>query len=424
MQVPHRDESEFSLDTWVALLAGSNPWATGEYHDNAWNRLLALMQVFIVTVTTGILWWARDTRLTNETAVVIGATVALLALSIHPVLRIVERRTRSLTVRTNLTVRVVLLAAVLLSIYALLPGWRTLWCTPFAVACGIDASLTCAELGWKARPITWYGQFVRSGFHFGVIGAVIATFAVGGSARLSVVVPLFAVLHVWLATAVVTLWALSTLHKVNVAERAQAVAEVVESERRQRAHWLHDDVCAQVRLVSLKLQTGNSTTDEVVGLLDDFDHQLRLRQLDELFGAGSVRVAELLQPYIRHAQNNGASIAGVPGFEEAAVQLSEKSARLTARAANVLTSNALNAGATTISYEVRTADGFLYLAIADNGPGFSLADVPHGRGLWTLINDLKPGGLTISPIHTGGTNVVATIPYTERERRGQHPARR
>ena len=41
---------------------------------------------------------------------------------------------------------------VLLSTYALRPGWRTLWCTPFAVACGIDASLTCSELGWKARP--------------------------------------------------------------------------------------------------------------------------------------------------------------------------------------------------------------------------------------------------------------------------------
>jgi len=424
MQVADGDQSEFSLDTWVALLAGSNPWASGERSSGAWSRLLALGQIFSVTIVLATLWWGHSEVLAAHNTVLILGTLALLAVLILPSMRVLARPTRSLTVRFNLVSRLTLISVVFMSIYALLPGWRTLWATPFAVAAGIDASLTCSELGWQAKPRTWYRRFLQSAFHFGIVGAVIGTYAVGGERRLSIIVPLFVVLHVWLGVAVATLWIISRLHSAELAERQDLFADVVEAERRQRAHWLHDDVCAQVRLVSLKLQTKSATTDEVVGLLNDFDHQLRLRQLDELFGAGSVRLAELLQPYIRHAQNNGVEIVGVPAFEEAAFQLSEAGARLTARTANVLTANALNAGATTISYGVHTSDGFLHLAIADNGPGFRLVDVPHGRGLWTLIHDLKPGGLSVDPNAGGGTIVTATIPYIERDRLGHHSARR
>lgn len=424
MRMADGEESGFSLDTWVALLAGSNPWASGERVSSAWSRLLALGQMFLVAIVVCTLWWGHREDLQVHRVVLIIGTVALLALSIMPVLRVAGRPPRSLTVRFNLVSRLIAISIVFMSIYALLPGWRTLWATPFAVAAGIDASLTCSELGWEAKPAVWYRRFLQSAFHLGILGAVVATYAVGGERRLSIVVPLFVALHVWLGVAVATLWIVSRLHSVEVTERAAAFAEIVEIERRQRAHWLHDDVCAQVRLVSLKLQTHAATTEEVVGLLNDFDHQLRLRQLDELFGAGSVGLAELLQPYIRHAQNSGVQIIGVPAFEEAAFQLSEKGARLTARTANVLTSNALNAGATTISYGVHTSEGFLHLAIADNGPGFRLADVPHGRGLWTLIHDLKPGGLMIDPNAGGGTIVTATIPFVERDHNGNNSARR
>ena len=176
--------------------------------------------------------------------------------------------------------------------------------------------------------------------------------------------------------------------------------------------------------MSLRLQTNSVTTEGAVDLLNEFDHQIRLRQLDELFGAGVVRLAEVLQPYIRHAQNHGVEILGVPAFEDASLQLEEPSARLMARTASVLTSNALNAGATAISYRVQTSAGQVHLSIADNGPGLHLADIPHGRGLWTLSQDLKPGGLAIEPNPGGGTIVTATIPYTESDHRVLHPARR
>lgn len=423
MHVAGEEASEFSLDIWVALLAGSNSWTTGE-RDDAWNRLMAAVQVFTVFVSSCILWWGHGDTVDNSAAVTLIGAVALFLLVLHPALRVIGHPFRSLTVRANLSVRVLLITASFMAVYALLPGWLALWCSPIAIAAGIDAHLTCNELGWRARPAHWFGRFLLSGFHFGVVGALIATIVRGGHSRTAVILPLYAILLTWVALALATLWGASTLHHAHSAERTQAMANVVENERRQSAHWLHDDVCAQLRLVSLRLQTNSVTTEGAVDLLNEFDHQIRLRQLDELFGAGVVRLAEVLQPYIRHAQNHGVEILGVPAFEDASLQLEEPSARLMARTASVLTSNALNAGATAISYRVQTSAGQVHLSIADNGPGLRLADIPHGRGLWALSQDLKPGGLAVEPNPGGGTIVTATIPYTESDHRVLHPARR
>lgn len=418
-------DNEFSLDTWVALLAGSNPWTNDEQSSTAWSRLLSLVSAIAIVATMGTIW--RSGRGSgNEmspVAIAVG-TIALCLLLASALLRLTRRRPLSRSLAVNVVGRSMLIAAVCLSIYALLPGWQALWSTTFAVALGVDASLTCMDLGWRARPTIWYRNFLRSGFHLGVLGALIATFVFGGGRRLSIALPLYVCIHVWLCTALVTVWIIGSIHRGDQAERQQAIADVVEDERRQRAHWLHDDVCAQLRLVSLKVQTDAATQGDIVQLLDDFDHQLRLRQLDELFGAGSVRIAELLQPYIRNAQNHGVNIAHVPAFEEAAVILSEAEARLFARAANVLTANALNVGATTISYDVTTSAKRLLLSVSDNGPGFTLSDVPHGRGLWSLIDDLHPGGVEITTSELGGATVIASILHEERTNRGQHLARR
>ena len=418
-------DNELSLDTWMALLAGGNPWTSDVQRRSAWSRLLSLVAAIAIVATIATIWRSRrmsalDTSLLPITV----GTIALCLLLATALLRLTRQGPLSTNLAVNVVGRGALIAAVCLSIYALMPGWQAMWSTTFAVAVGVDASLTCMDLGWRPRPLLWYRDFLRSGFHLGIVGALIATLVVGGDSRLSVALPLYACMHVWICTALGTVWIIGSIHRGDQDERHQAIADVIENERRQRAHWLHDDVCAQLRLVSLKVQTDAATQAEIVQLLDDFDHQLRLRQLDELFGSGSVRVAELLQPYIRNAQNHGVHIEHVPGFEEAAVVLSEAEARLFARAANVLTANALNAGATTISYEVTTSSNRLLLSVSDDGPGFTLSDVPHGRGLWSLIDDLRPGGIEIARSELGGAIVIASLPHQERVNRGQHLARR
>ena len=418
------DESGFSLDTWRALLAGSNAWATGERRHEAWNRLLAVIQLFALATTLATLWWAPTRNTDNFHLTMTLATISLSLLMVPPLMRATRLPAWPRGVIVNSAARVTLVVVACLSIYGLLPGWHALWSAPLAIAMGIDASLTCSELGWTARPWLWYRRFLVSGFHLGIVGALTATLVAGGASRSALSIPLFACLHVWAITETTTLWISSTLQQDEDREREAAFADLIEGERRQRAHWLHDDVCAELHLVSLKLQTNFATTDEVVGLLNDFDHQLRLRQLEELFGAGRIRLAEVLQPYIRHAQNQGVQIDGVPGFEHSAITLDEREARWAARAVSNLTSNSLNVGATSVTYEAHVCDGMLNLIVSDDGPGFNLAEIPQGRGLWTLIHDLKPGGVAVGTSDAGGARVTVSIPYTERVGRGLHSARR
>jgi signal transduction histidine kinase len=200
-------------------------------------------------------------------------------------------------------------------------------------------------------------------------------------------------------------------------ERQTAVAETIQAERRQRAHWLHDDVCAELRLVSLKVQTEDTDRDEVVRLLDQFDHRLRLRQLDELFAAGPTRIAELLQPFIRHAQNMGIDVDEVPSFEDASSSLAPSDARLFARLVSVTTSNSINAGATRLAYAVHLSGREVSVTIRDNGPGFEVSQLPFGRALWSLRRDLSPGVLEIRSAPGEGTEIVATLIPVELPRR-------
>jgi CheY-like chemotaxis protein len=354
-----QDSEELTLDTWTALLAGSAPWSGDEPRKDAWNRLLMFGLFLVAATTIMILFATRDVGAPRSLVAVLVASGALGLLSVQAVLRIARLPLRPRGVWSNLAVRVVLLVTVWLAIYSVLPGWRALWSTPAAIALGLDVVVTCNEIGWRPRPLIWYRNFLFSGFHLGMIGALIATFVVANDTPSHLVLPIFVCMHAWAATAVMTLWVVGTLQAADTDDRERSVREVLDGERRRRAHWLHDDVCAQLRLVSLTLQTNQTANDEVVALLDDFDHQLRLRQLDELLGTERVKVAEVLQPFIRHAQNQGIRIEGVPAFELAAITMPQDTARLAARAASLLTSNALNAGATAIAYEVGGDNRFL-----------------------------------------------------------------
>ena len=92
--------------------------------------------------------------------------------------------------------------------------------------------------------------------------------------------------------------------------------------------------------------------EDVVRGLDELDHQIRLRQLEELYQSGDVRLAEVLQPYVRRAQNQQVAIERVPTFDDASLMVDVEVGRLFGRAAAVLTSNAMNAGATRVAFDV------------------------------------------------------------------------
>lgn len=381
----------------------------------AWVRMLSFGQLLVTATTILIAFAAHEGDLHRASIGLAAASFALLLLAVQPVQRLFALQPWPRGVASNLVLRVGLLVVAWLGIYSVLPGWSALWSTPAAISLGLDVAITCIELGWKPRTAQWYRHLLLSRFHLGMVGALVATFFARSADTTDVVLPLFFWVHAWAATAVLTLWVAGQMQSADAGERLAAVASVVESEHRERAHWLHDDVCAELRLVSLTVQTASSTKDEIIRLLDDFDHRLRLRQLDELLGAGRVRIAEVLQPFIRHAQNAGIEISGVPDFEQAALTLSGTSARLAARAASVLTSNALSAGAKSVWFRVARDAGTVLLSVSDNGRGFQLADAPPGRGLWSLNQDLGEGGLEVHERTGGGSTVVARIPTVDKD---------
>ena len=398
----------------TALLAGSAAWSVDHPKPESVTELVSLVEILALVASLATVWYATvrpPTRLPLAPAIICTASFTILL--INPLLRTFRQRPISRSLRFNLVARGIAASAIVVSELIMLPGWSAMFVLPFAIAAGTDASLTARYLGWQLRPVQWWKRFLSSPFHLGVIGALLATLVYHRNNRFDPF-PAYVATHLAVITALVVAWVIGTaLRRVDI-EMATARLLVVEDERRRRAHWLHDDVCAQLRLVSLKVQTRHTTPEEVVQLLDGLDHQFRLRQLDELLESGPLQVAELLQPYIRRAQNVGVIIEQVPTFDDAALSLSGHEARLFARSAAMFTSNALNASATRLSYFVEEREKTVRLTVCDDGPGFELDDVSHGRGLWSLRHELRPGGLEIGTSPLGGASVTAVIPLSGR----------
>lgn len=417
-------DQEFARGTWVALIAGGGPWSADDRRQRGIERMVAALETFAFAGTLATVWRSTQWEGTVTSRVpALVCTAAVVALALPVAVRAIGRHWPATNVTVLFVVRAALIATATLSMFAVLPGWNSVMIAPLAVALGADASLTACDLGWRARPIRWWRDFLVSWFHFGVLGALAAATVIDGDERAMTALRLYAAMHVAVALFVITAGLLAAAIRQVDVDRDDFARSIVERERRERAHWLHDDVCSLVRLASLKVQTQRSSADELLDILEDLDHNLRLRQLDELIGGGPARVAEVLQPYIRHAQNLGITIERVPSFDEAATTLTEHDARLLARAAAGFTSNALNAGATRLAFDVTTDDRAVHLRVTDDGPGFDLADIPVGRGLWSLMQDLGTDALQVCR-DADRCAVTAAIPLTDRRSRVDDPAHR
>lgn len=411
------EEYEFSGGAVTALLGGSAPWSAQSPKPESVTELVSAIEILALVSSLGIVWYSI-VRSGGEFpfSPVVVCSLGFAVLLVDPILRTFRKRPVSRSLRLNLILRGTATAAIGVSELVILSGWSALLVIPFAIAAGADTSLTARELGWLLHPMRWWRRFLGSPFHLGVIGAVAATYVYNQGDRYDPW-PAFVATHLSVVTTLTVAWVVGIgLERVD-SELADERRIIVEDERRRRAHWLHDDVCAEIRLISLRVQTQDMAAGEIVALLDNLDHQFRLRQLDELLDSGPIQVAELLQPYIRRAQNVGVAIDQVPSFDEASFTLSGNQARLFARAAALFTSNALNVSARHLTYLVERSATVVRLTVSDDGPGFELDDVSHGRGLWSLRHELRPGHLEITTSPLGGAAVTAVILLGEGERR-------
>jgi hypothetical protein len=285
----------------------------------------------------------------------------------------------------------------------------------FGMVLGCEATLGSRSIGAPVQPWRWWRRFLTSLPHVVVIlvSLLVGIAFGGGREGVAAAIATYVAVHFAAFVGAMQSWLLERIrrrHDTELRERGRAVEE---QQHRQRAHWLHDEVCSELRLLRLQLETEQLAMDEVGEQLDELDHRLRIRQLDELLQSGRVRLAEVIQPFVRRAQAHGLRVREVPRFEQASLEMDEATGRLVQRSAAVLMTNAIQAGATEIAIRaIVDADAArLELQFEDDAGGFDHVALPPGRGLDSLQHDLAPGALELRRTDTGTlARVVFAIP--------------
>lgn len=416
---------DLDLDLWIAIAAGEAAWADADERPHPMARAAAGMELLALAAGVSLAWTGYLMRNTADGFAQFApwlASGAILSLAIRPMRLLLEVR-RAVKLWASVLVRSILVTAALIGLLPNSPAYGALTTWPLAVALGIEAALASWELGITVRPTTWWKQFVLSPLHLGILGAMVAVFVnFGATDERGVAIVLYVLVHLYVFIGALTAGAFDYV-RLRFDDREMWAAKLAaSSEHRRSAHWLHDDVSAQLKLVQLRLRRGDLDADETADALQELDHQLRLRQLDELYQSGSVRVAEVLQPFLRSAQGHGIELHAVPTFDDAALMLDERTGRTFGRAAAIITNNAIVAGATRLSVQVSSDDDHIELIVTDDAGGFDVDALPPGRALWQLGQELGTGRIESTPID-GGTQVTVVIPLTERRGRVEDPHR-
>lgn len=408
------ERDDFSL--WLALAAGEAAWNDTADEVLPMQRLAATLSVVAYATTTVVCWIGflmRDNPSTFATLAPWIATAAISLLATRPI-RLLRCRRRPVALWPSAAWRALLVVTVASALMPNAPAYGILSIWPLAIAIGSESAMVAWATGLEVRPRDWWVAFVRSPLHLGVLGGVLAAaLKLGPAPTLSAIIPTYLVIHAAVLTGSVTAAVLEHI-RIDLSRRErEAITIAAAAEHRRSAHWLHDDVSSALKLVQMRLERERLSGEEVANELAHLDHELRLRQLDELFQSGVVRIAEVLQPFVRNAQSQGMSITRVPSFDSASAQVSDSVGRLVARAAAVLMNNAIVAGATELGFDLASDGEFVYLGIEDDAGGFRLCDVPAGRGLWGLGQELGTGRLDVAPTEHGSI-VSVCIPLTER----------
>ena len=274
----------------------------------------------------------------------------------------------------------------LLGPIAFLPAW------PLGSVVGAECSLTAWALGVELSGPAWWWRFQRSSVHAGVV-LVCVVAVVLDPERWGEVLAVFLTFQVITLAAAVTCQGLTTMRGVfDRRDERQRRAALAEGHKRL-AYWIHNAVTTPLRDMRLRLQAGELEPAAIVAALERSEHELRLRQIDEVLATGTIELAELLQPHVRRAQESGVVITEVPRFGESGVTVEGEVGRLVHRALDVLVPNAIAAGARQLAFRVTNDPEVVTLEVEDDAGGFDLAEVPAGRALYRLGQALGADGL-------------------------------
>lgn len=403
------------LDPWLAMLAGDRVWVDEDEIPDTRRRIAAAIAVLGLVFVVSLAWMTVIQRIGLGTPLLpsqIAAmviTLSALALALRPMHVLVGARSRPSGFTIRLIWRTAVFITLIVAIAYQMPGWSSVAGWALGVTIGADVTMSSWAIGIRPQPLRWWRRVQLSPAHFGVVGALAAVAVTPVSQpRLWSMVGPYLALQIGIVVAVLTCLALLAITAQLGTEIDAARREVADAERRHRAHWLHDDVLAEVRLTTLRLERGDLDTAGAAAALDEMDHHLRLRQLDELFTTGSVRLADIIQPHVRRTQALGVRFTAMPTLDAAGQRVDEEIGRRFARVVSLLMSNAVNAGASTVALGLETTDDAIIVRLADDAGGFELENVPAGRGLDSLASELGRHNLRRIALPDGSL-MMATI---------------
>jgi hypothetical protein len=396
--VPASDRSS-RLDLWFAVAAGPGPWLDGQ-------RLRPLDQLVVAAGMGSAL--AVGLAVTSTAAASLefgGPGLALFGLTLAALLVVLfttSPRLAALGPRPVVVARAGAALGVLALTVKAFGSVQPLLLSGFGPAAGAHATATLRVVGAEVRWQDALRRFSTSTVHAGVLtgGVILAVLPATRSLR-GDALDLGLALYALIATSTLTLAVLSRHRRRIAAGEDDHTAALRSAIHRDHAHWLHDDVCSELGYLRLRLQDGSVDHAALRQSLDDLDHRLRIRQIDEILEGGPARLGEIMQPYIRVAQTNGVELTEVPTYETGAMLLPPDAGRHLQRAMGVLTANAIQAGARRIAIRTWLEAGGLVVEVEDDAGGFDATTRIPGRGLDGLDRELGPGRLELTGTERG-----------------------
>lgn len=385
----HRSTTD-DLDVAVTLAAGPLAWSDRSETITEWMAAgVVVLGTGIITVDAILSFFVNPYAPLRRWSMVVAALLAA-AVLMYPAIVGFARSENSDSLRLGVPLAVLLRISAAVCVVGLWAAHHrggalvTAW--PFAVAAGGDIYLTMQRVGMHMTYRELWTHTFGSEIQLGALVGLVAVTGIGLIDPMEALQLSLAWL-VFLGLGLFSLGALRRMRSAELAAMERIESKVMRHERRQRAHWLHDDISSIVGVAKMRLASRDGSYDPLRAL-EDLDHELRLRQLDELIESGPIQLAEVIQPYVRYAQSLGVQVGGLPGHETAGVLLDRSSAERAKRVIAGAMSNALKAGARSVEVRAVRDDESVTIEVEDDAGGFDVEDLPIGRGLDRLRSDL------------------------------------
>ena len=413
----HKKTAELKLgeriDLWVAAVAGPLPWFSGPA--TAGDRSIGVLG--LLTGLFGVLLTAQQALSESGSAVLERWSLVAFAIfwiafsapTIFWALGFTSKRIPRFVLYCG--VRAVLLLLALVAWTTLGSAATPLSAAALGAAVGFELAVTERSLGIEVENdenlLLRLRSFVLSTPHLLIVAFLILLSIFNKNQRGLTIVAIrtLLLLDVGTMAAIASSILGKYIFRWNDSDIANVTQQVRFAEFERRGHWLHDDVLGKITTIRQRVADEGLAGQNLIDSLVSADHELRKIQLDQGLETGRRKVSHVLQPYIRHAQDQRLNVIDVPSSEVGDLLLTKETGEILKRCIAGAVNNAIKARSQRLWIRVTADPQYLKLTVEDDGGGG--ACIVAGRGLYDLQQDLN-GKLNL--VETAdGTIFEATI---------------